>query len=139
MRSTRLPRPLSLTIRCAVAGTWLTAMLYGQSLTISPSTLPSASVGVPYTASLSVSGGVAPYLWFVTGGSLPPGFQVSSSTTGGTISGTSPSTGTYSFTLTVVDSRNNTGVITLSIAVPGGGLVITTASSLPNAAVGQSY
>jgi hypothetical protein len=38
---------------------------------ISPSTLPSASVGVAYSQTLQATGGTGTYSWAVTGGSLP--------------------------------------------------------------------
>jgi hypothetical protein len=134
---------LSLAIRCAVAGTWLTAMLHGQSgVTIVTTSLPSATAGAPYAATVTVSGGVSPFLWFVTGGALPPGFQISP--TGGVISGITPSAGTYSFTLTVADSKNSSAAKTLSITVTNPvvttpPLQITTVPPLFNGQAGTAY
>ncbi len=50
---------------------------------------------------LQEQGGVPPYAWSVTAGSLPPGLDLSTS---GTLSGTPTTDGTYSSTWTVTDS-----------------------------------
>jgi hypothetical protein len=47
--------------------------------------LPNAILGVPYTQTLVATGGVPPYTYTLTAGSLPPGLNLSST---GTISGT---------------------------------------------------
>jgi hypothetical protein len=41
-------------------------------LTVATTGLPAASVGSPYTAQLSASGGVAPYTWSLIDGTQPP-------------------------------------------------------------------
>lgn len=72
---------------------------------VSPVTLPNGQVGVAYSASLATiaapSGGVPPYSWSLTGGSLPTGLSLSSS---GVVSGTPSGPGSTSFTFTVKDS-----------------------------------
>ena len=100
--------------------------------------LPGGYTGTPYSQQLSAAGGVAPYSWQVTGGSLPPGLTLSPS---GLVSGTPTATGTYSFTANVTDSQNpaafGNGDFTITV---GAGLVITT--SILNPAfvfVGQAY
>jgi large repetitive protein len=87
-------------------------------LTLSaPSPLASgmATVGYP-VQTISVSGGVAPYTFAVTTGSLPAGLTLSA--TGG-ISGTPTTAGTSSFTVTATDSSTpaSTGTVSLSITV----------------------
>ena len=71
--------------------------------------LPSsqATVGVAYNAVSSVSGGTAPYFFSITGGGLPPGLKLNSTT--GSITGTPSVAGTYNFTLYVstVPRREN--------------------------------
>jgi hypothetical protein len=58
-----------------------------------------ATVGVAYSAVTTVSGGVAPYLFSITAGTLPPGLVLNSTT--GSIAGTPTVAGTYDFTLHV--------------------------------------
>lgn len=71
------------------------------SLSISASSLPSATVGAAYLAQLSASGGVASYTWSLSSGSLPAGVSLNAST--GVISGTPTTSGTYSVTIAVSD------------------------------------
>jgi hypothetical protein len=77
--------------------------VHDYPLSISTAALPSAAVGVPYSAHFTVTGGKAPYQ-FGFGGILPAGLVVSET---GVISGTpSPTTeGTYSCNVSVTDSR----------------------------------
>lgn len=71
-------------------------------------------VGVAYAPVVySASGGVAPYQWSVSAGALPPGLVLND----GTVSGTPTSSGTYPFTLEVVDSGPNKGDVPVSIKV----------------------
>jgi hypothetical protein len=71
-----------------------------------PAALPDAIVGVPYSATLQASGGISPFTWSVTAGSLPAGLQLSS---GGIISGTPIATAaSASFTVSATDSASPT-------------------------------
>ncbi len=74
-------------------------------LQITTSSLPDATVGVPYSATLAATGGTPPFKWKVVTGSLPAGLTLSSS---GTISGTPSSTATTStFKVKVKDNSTN--------------------------------
>lgn len=70
-------------------------------LKITTSLLPAAKVGTAYTTRLAASGGVPPYRWKITLGSLPAGLALSRS---GSISGTPTATGTSSFHVRVSDA-----------------------------------
>jgi Putative Ig domain len=74
-------------------------------LAIVNSALTEAEAGVPYAASLSASGGVAPYHWSLAAGSLPPGIHLEAAS--GAISGTTALSGSYSFTAKVTDSSRH--------------------------------
>ena len=89
-------------------------------------TLPDATVNQPYNVSLIADGGVSPYTWTLTSGSLPPGMNPLSSA--GVISGTPTSTGHYSFTVKATDAQSNFATANLSITVnaSAGTLTITT-------------
>ena len=63
--------------------------------------LTSATEGVPYTQVLLEQGGVGSMTWTLASGSLPPGMNLSSA---GVISGTPTVSGTYTFTVHLVDS-----------------------------------
>jgi hypothetical protein len=80
--------------------------------------LPAAVAGSPYTRSLSAVGGVAPYLWTITAGSLPPGMALDAA--GATISGTPSASGAFAFTLQVTDAGGSSATqdFTLSVTLP---------------------
>lgn len=71
----------------------------------SPVVLPNAQAGVSYSASLStltgLSGGVPPYTWALSSGSLPSGLTLSSS---GVVAGVPSSSGSSTFGFMVTDS-----------------------------------
>jgi polyvinyl alcohol dehydrogenase (cytochrome) len=58
--------------------------------------------GAPYSSVLAAAGGVPPYAFSITGGSLPPGLTLTSST--GAIGGTPTTPGSFPYTAQVVDS-----------------------------------
>jgi hypothetical protein len=96
----------------------------GFSITINPlpmvtsTTLPDAFLGVQYMTTLTNSGGLSPFTWSITAGTLPPGLTLSASL--GTISGTATGTGmTYPFTIQVTDADSNTASANVSITVKG--------------------
>ncbi len=87
--------------------------------------LPDAVLGAIYNPfTLQFIGGIAPQVWTVSAGSLPPGMGLSSA---GVISGSLSATGTYSFTARLQDSSNpaQAASVALSIRVAAP-LVITT-------------
>ncbi len=97
-----------------LVGTIFSLALPQQSLTLSGPTF-TAQVGVAYNSALVASGGVPPYTFSITGGSLPPGLTLNTST--GAITGTPTTAGTYSFTAQVVDSQSNTVTTNFGIVV----------------------
>jgi hypothetical protein len=85
-----------------------------SSLTIS-STLPAGTVGAAYDATLSVSGGKAPYLFSLASGQLPTGMQLTADT--GTISGTPSTAGGFNFAVSVSDSKGLSKKQSLQVTV----------------------
>ena len=59
-------------------------------------------VNVPYSSSLNGNGGIPPYTYSITSGSLPPGLNLD--TSGGGITGTPNQGGTSTFTANITDS-----------------------------------
>jgi hypothetical protein len=108
-----------------------------------PLSIPTASVasavqGTPYVASLTASGGTAPYIWTIAAGTLPAGLTLSAT---GVISGTPTVPGTGTFTVRVTDGTtpsplSATRILSIAVTLPP--LSITT-TSLPNALVGSGY
>ena len=71
------------------------------ALTITTTSLPNGSNRKSYAASLSASGGVGPYTWTRTSGTLPTGLTLNST---GTIIGTPTKRGTFTFSVKVTDA-----------------------------------
>src|ERR1019366_4302136 len=107
-------------------------------LSVATTPLAMAAQGSPYSASLSATGGTAPYSWILLSGSPPPGLALSP---GGIISGTPSAAGTFTFTVEGTDDTAPTPLTatgTLSISVVLVPLSITT-TTLPNAIEGAAY
>jgi putative Ig domain-containing protein len=96
-------------------------------LTVS-GTLPAATIGVAYTGSVQVSGGVAPYQFSVVYGSLPAGLALDSKT--GAISGTALTVGSYLFSVAATDPHGDYGDhrFTVSVAKGVSGKITVTVS-----------
>lgn len=84
-------------------------------LTLAGGPQPIGEVGIPYTTSLVAAGGVTPYAWSITAGSLPAGLSISPTT--GVIWGTPTAQGTSNFTVQVQDSTTATASAQVSITV----------------------
>jgi hypothetical protein len=97
----------------------LSITVAAASLTVTTSSLPNGMVGATYSATLAAGGGTPPYTWAVTsGGALPAGLAISS---GGVISGTPTSAGTFGpYVFTVTDSTSATAAsASLSLTISG--------------------
>ena len=94
--------------------------------------LPHGTVGRAYRATLTASGGKAPYSWAVWG--LPRGLLLQ----GDTITGDSAVSGTFSIQVQVRDKAMSTASATLSLVVAPAALEVTT-TSLSEAQVGVAY
>jgi Putative Ig domain len=85
-----------------------------SAITLNPASLPSASEDVPYDHTITASGGMAPYDYSLTSGTLPSGLALSAS---GQISGTPATPGIANFTVTATDANSDTGNRSYSIQV----------------------
>ncbi len=97
------------------------------TITVSPTSLPDATVAISYSQTITASGGTASYTFAVTAGALPVGLTLASD---GTLSGTPTAEGTFNFTVTATDSSTGTGPFTgsraYSITVMANPPVVTT-------------
>jgi len=80
-------------------------MASGADVSIEATVLPIAALGVPYSQSLSASGGRPPYLWVAS--SPPPGMELLST---GMLQGSPSSAGTYTVDVTAIDDATPSGI-----------------------------
>ncbi|MFN7972184.1 MAG: Ig domain-containing protein [Acidobacteriota bacterium] len=106
------------------------------AITLSPATLPNGTVGVPYSQTITASGGAAPYTFAVTLGTLPAGLLLNGGS--GVVSGTPTAPGTSSFTITATDSAGCAGSLAYQLVIDCPTITVNPAS-LPNGSVGTPY
>ena len=85
-----------------------------SAITVSPAALSSATVGQPYSQTITASGGTAPYTFTRASGSLPPGTSMG---TDGAVSGTPTAPATYGFTVNATDAKGCSGTRSYSVDV----------------------
>lgn len=88
---------------------------------ISTASLTVATVGTAYSQTLTATGGTSPITWAVTIGALPGGLSL----TGGAISGTPTTAGTYSVTVKATDSATPAGSVSKTFSI------VVTAAAVP--------
>lgn len=109
-------------------------------LTIICDNPPDGATGVPYAHTFPASGGVPPYTFSISVGSLPDGLTIDPAT--GIVSGTPTVAGTFVFTVHVVDSYlgspdPNTADVQCSILITGD--VSVSCNNPPTGRTGQFY
>ncbi|AYQ33261.1 choice-of-anchor Q domain-containing protein [Runella sp. SP2] len=87
-----------------------------NTVTLSPSSLPSGTVGVNYSQSITATGGTAPYTYSVTSGSVPAGLTLQSD---GTWSGSPTGGGTFNFTVTAIYGLGCSGSQAYTLTING--------------------
>jgi hypothetical protein len=87
----------------------------GPILTISPaSSLLSAATSAGYSQNLMATGGIGPYTWSISSGTLPSGLTLSAS---GKLSGTPTTAGNFTFTVLATDSVGGIATQTYSLTI----------------------
>ncbi len=101
---------------------------------------PSAYVGVPYGYTFAATGGLTPYTWSISAGSLPAGLSLNAST--GALSGTPTTAASYTFTVQCTDSQSPTNAVAtenLTMKVTAVTKLSVTSFSLANAYLANPY
>lgn len=82
------------------------SLTVNQTITISPATIPNGSVGAAYSQTFVASGGLAPFVYIISGN--VPGLSLNSAT--GVLSGTPTQTGVFEFSIRASDSVGQLGL-----------------------------
>ena len=122
----RTTQSFSLSVNAAPAISFTTA-----------STLPGATVGTAYSASVAATGGAGALTYSIASGALPAGFTLATS---GGITGTptAASVGTATFTVKAADSFGDSASQSFTVVVSYPKLTVTT-TSLPGGLVNTPY
>ena len=103
------------------------------ALAITTASLANGTVGLGYSATLTATGGVAPYSWSIASGSLPSGLTLNSTT--GVISGTPALVATANFTVRVRDSASaaatSSKALSISVAAAPTSVTIWPSTAVP--------
>lgn len=117
----------------------LTIKNASSPLAVATTSIPSGTVGTAYSIVLNAKNGVQPYRWYLLSGSLPSGITLS---TQGLISGTPSQSGSFPFTVQLVDGstpqQKAQASFTLAVQSSIPALTIST-SSLPGGTVSKAY
>jgi len=128
-------QPLTGAFSLSESANWTAAIAIFSSaqLTVTTASLPQATEGTPYKATIEARGGLTPYSWNMSG-SLPPGLSFDPT---GVISGTPNSPGSYSISVQATDAQGNTATQSFQLQVnalaPASILLVQSASAAGSA------
>ncbi|MFN7562380.1 MAG: beta strand repeat-containing protein, partial [Prosthecobacter sp.] len=105
------------------------------AITVNPASLSNGVIGTAYSQTITSTGGVAPYTYAVTSGTLPAGLTL---TTAGVLSGTPTSTTSQTFTISATDANTCVGSRPYTVA-PACPTITVNPTSLSNGTIGTAY
>ena len=88
-------------------------------ITVAPASVPNGIPGTPYRQTFTANGGIAPYTFVITSGSLPFGLTLDPD---GVLLGTPEQTGTFTFTVTATDQVGCSGSEAYTIEIAHGAI-----------------
>ena len=84
-------------------------------LSITTTSLATVDINTSYSQTLTASGGISPFVWSITSGTLPTGLMLNASS--GAITGVPTVAGNQNVTFELTDAHNQYATATLSIAI----------------------
>lgn len=90
------------------------------AITVNPATASNGFVGTTYSQTFTATGGAGPYSFTRVTGTLPPGLTLA---TGGALTGTPTTAGTFTFTVQATDAAGCTGTQGYTVTISGNGLM----------------
>ena len=114
-----------------ISSVW--AAISVPQLTLSTNSPANPDLGQAYSAQFLASGGVAPYVFSLTQGSLPLGLSIDPTT--GVVSGVPTTAGTYSFTVTVTDASDPAQSVSALVTLVVGAKLAATGANLRSLAL----
>ena len=125
-------------IPATTTATYTLAVLV-PTLSLTPDTVANATAGVAYTQTFVASGGIAPYQYSLSAGTLPAGLTLDVST--GQLAGTPTQAGSFDFSVTATDSTTGTAATTvraytLAVSAP---VIVVDPETLPTALQSVEY
>jgi hypothetical protein len=84
-------------------------------LSITTTSLATVDINTSYSQTLTASGGISPFVWLITSGTLPTGLMLNASS--GAITGVPTVAGNQNVTFELTDAHNQYATATLSIAI----------------------
>ena len=109
-------------------------------VSITTTTLPGGNYGSPYSQNVSALGGIPPFTWSISAGSLTSGLSLGSSNTRSVaIAGTPTQQINSAFTIKVQDSTGGVATQSLTIAIGAPLPLSVTTNSLPAGSVNVAY
>ncbi len=108
------------------------------AITLSPASLPSGQAGIPYSQTITASGGIgAPFTFAITSQfGLPPGLKLNPN---GVINGSSLYAGTFPITITATDGIGDTGSMQYTLIMTPAPAITLSPASLPSGQAGVFY
>ena len=125
-------------IPATTTATYTLAVLV-PTLSLTPDAVANATAGVAYTQTFVASGGIAPYQYSLSAGTLPAGLTLDVST--GQLAGTPTQAGSFDFSVTATDSTTGTAATTvraytLAVSAP---VIVVDPDKLPTALQSVEY
>ena len=114
----------------------VTVTIAPPALNLTTGTLPNGTVGTPYTATVGVTGGTAPYSCTVASGTLPAGLMFGANCA---VTGTPTVAGTSSLTVKATDAGNPANTATGPVTITISAAPMLAITSPPAATVGSPY